>query len=112
MKTMLQFAAGAALAIALASTATRADDTGFASAHDWVKTGGRTCLADHAHSGSGDGATKDRAKAAAIRSWISFTALEYGSDWARYSSSVAQSVKYTKAETGWTAVVEGRPCRR
>lgn len=112
MTAIARLAVGATLAAAFAATAAHADDTGFASAHDWVRTGGRTCFADHAHSGSGDGATKDRAKAAAIRSWISFTDLEYGSDWARYSSSVGQSIHYTKADSGWTAVVEGRPCRR
>ncbi len=88
-----------------------ADDTGFASSHDWVKVGGKTCFADHAHSGSGDGLTKAVARTAAIREWAGFTALEYGSVWARYSVSVAQRVAYTKAEKGWSATVEARPCR-
>lgn len=62
-----------------------ADETGFASMHSWRKERGIMCFADHFHSGSGNGQTKRAARRAAIKSWREFTALEYGSDWARFS---------------------------
>jgi hypothetical protein len=101
----------AAAALVLASTGSRADDTGFAYSHDLVKDGGRLCMKDHFHSGYGDGATKDAATRAAIKSWAEFTAFEYGTAWARYSLAKSRSTKYTKAEKGWSAAVDARPCR-
>jgi hypothetical protein len=90
----------------------RADDTGFASAHDLRKENGKLCMSDHSHSGFGTGATKAAARTAAIRAWADFTNLEYGSDWASYSASGSQKTNYVKEEKGWGANVEGRPCRR
>jgi hypothetical protein len=89
-----------------------ADETGFASSHDLAKQGGRLCMTDHAHAGSGAGSTKSAARAAAIRSWADFTNMEYGSSWASYSASGGQKVGYTKESSGWSATVEGRPCKR
>jgi hypothetical protein len=100
-----------AFASLLAAFAAHAEDTGFASSHDLRKEGGKTCMSEHAHFGSGDGATKDLARRAAIKSWFEYTAWEYGADWARWGKSASQSVKYTKAEKGWTADVESRPCK-
>jgi hypothetical protein len=88
-----------------------ADDTGLASSHTLRKEGGKTCFTDHYHSGSGDGATKDAARAVAARDWAGFVDFEYGSDWARFSRASSISVKYTKAEKGWTAWIEARPCK-
>jgi hypothetical protein len=89
-----------------------ADETGLASSHDLRKENGKLCMSDHAHSGYGTGSTKAAARAAAIRSWIDFTNLEYGSSWASYSASASQTTKYVKEEKGWGANVEGRPCRK
>lgn len=105
-----------ALALAIATTAVfplaaMADETGLASSHDLVKVGGRLCFADHWHSGAGDGATKEKARAVAIRSWADFVDLEYGSSWARFSVAAGARTTYTKAENGWSASVEARPCR-
>lgn len=88
-----------------------ADETGFAGSHTWRKEGGRTCFADHVHSGSGEGATKETARAVAARDWANFVNFEYGSDWARFSKASGVSVRYTKAEKGWTAWIDGRPCK-
>ena len=88
-----------------------ADDTGFASSHTLRKEGGRLCMADHAHTGSGTAATKPAAMAAAIRAWADFTNQEYGSDWARYGRAAGHVVRYTKEEKGWTATVDARPCK-
>ncbi len=88
-----------------------ADETGFASSHTLRKEGGKLCMADHFHSGMGDGATKPAARIAAAKAWADFVDFEYGSDWARFGRAASVSVKYTKAETGWTATIEARPCR-
>lgn len=96
---------------ALAAGSAFADDTGMAYSHDIVKSGGHSCFASHAHSGSGDGATKPAAMQAALKAWWEYTAGEYGSDWAHWGRSAGQKVTYTKAASGWTATVESRPCK-
>ena len=74
---------------------------------------GRTqCFDAHTHVGGADGRTKRAALKAAIREWQSFTAWEYGSAWASYKRAAGKTVEYIKAEAGWTARVEARPCRR
>lgn len=89
-----------------------ADDTGFAYSHTLRKERGRLCMADHWHSGSGEGRTKAAARRAAIRSWADFTNFEYGTVWARFSLAASQQTRYTKADNGWSAAVDARPCRR
>jgi hypothetical protein len=98
-------------ALSLAATAASADDTGLAYSHTLRKEGGRTCMADHYHSGSGEGRSKDAARASAVRSWIDFTNFEYGSTWARFGAAASPSAHYTKEASGWSAVVEARPCK-
>jgi hypothetical protein len=105
------FALVAAVAAVCSSAPAMADDTGFASSHTLRKEGGKLCFADHYHSGSGDGATKAAARVVAARDWAGFVDFEYGSDWARFSRASSVSVKYTKAEKGWTAWIEARPCK-
>jgi len=103
--------ASAAALLTATPTLVRADDTGFAYAHDLRKEGGRLCMADHWHSGSGSGRTKGAAQRAAIRSWADFTNFEYGTVWARYSRAASKSARYTKESSGWGATVDARPCR-
>ena len=88
-----------------------ADDTGFAASHTLRNEAGRKCFADHFHSGSGDGLTKQAAKSAAAKSWAEFTAFEYGTDWARFGRATGVSVRYTKLDKGWSATIDARPCR-
>jgi hypothetical protein len=97
--------------VSLAPLAAIADDTGLAYAHDLRKEGGRLCMTDHYHSGSGEGRTKEGARMAAIRSWADFTNFEYGSAWARFGVARSASTRYSKADRGWSAYVEARPCR-
>lgn len=93
-----------------AAGATRAEETGIAEIHAWVKVGRKTCLVDHFHSGSGSGATKAQAERQAIQAWTDFTAWEYGSPWGRYSISAGQ--KKSCEQTGsWSCFIEARPCR-
>jgi len=88
-----------------------ADDTGIAYSHSLRREGGRLCMADHWHSGSGQGRSKRLAQRAAIRSWAGFTNFEYGTVWAHYSRARSKSVRYTKEPSGWSAYIEARPCR-
>jgi hypothetical protein len=101
----------AIIATSAAAAGARADDTGFAYSHDLKKESGRTCFASHAHSGIGEAKTKDKAQAAALKSWYEYTAGEYGSDWARWGRSAGQSVSYTKTADGWSANISSRPCK-
>jgi hypothetical protein len=110
MRCTRRFAIAAAV-LAFGTASAAADDTGFATSHSMVKVGGKSCFADHAHSGSGDGKTKGVALQAALKSWWEYTAGEYGSDWARWGKSAGQVVKYTKTESGWSAYVQSRPCK-
>lgn len=84
-----------------------ADDTGFAYMHD---IRGR-CMTDHYHYGSGTGRTKAAAMRDAIGSWASFTALEYGSDWARWSKSAGKSASCSKDSGGFSCSISSRPCK-
>lgn len=106
-------AAAALLCVSTAMTApvAQAQDSGLASMHTLRKEGGKLCMADHFHAGSGEGATKAKARMAAIRSWADFTDFEYGRAWARFGRAASVTTRYTKAETGWSATVEARPCR-
>jgi len=102
----------AGLFVLVPFAAVYADDTGLAYSHTLRREGGGLCMADHFHSGSGEGHTKRTARRAAMRSWIDFTNFEYGSLWARFSRARSRSTRYTKTASGWSATVDARPCRR
>lgn len=89
-----------------------AQETGLSDMHEQRRERGKTCMTSHFHSGSGTGATKEAARAAAIRSWSDFTNFEYGPRWARFSNAASPTVSYTRESSGWSAAVEARPCRR
>ena len=86
-------------------------ETGIAKIHAWAKVGHKTCMLDHFHDGSGNGATRAQAERAAIRSWAEFTAWEYGNPWGRYSVAASKKVTCSQRSGGWSCVVEARPCR-
>jgi hypothetical protein len=90
-----------------------ADDNGLAGAiHDLRREGRKLCQVDHWHYGSGVGATKKAALADAVGSWQSFTALEYGTDWARFQKANSRNVSCSHAGGGSISCsIEGRPCR-
>ncbi len=96
---------------ALPAATSIADDTGFAASHDLRKEAGKTCMSEHAHSGTGEGKTKNAARQAALKEWYAYTAGEYGSDWALWGKSASQKTSYVKAAAGWSATVESRPCK-
>lgn len=91
-----------------------ADDTGLAtSLHAVRREHGKLCMSDHWHYGSsGTQRSKRLAKREAIRSWQNFTALEYGSDWARYYRAGSRKMRCSRSSGGYNCDVEARPCRR
>lgn len=96
----------------VAASQVKADDTGFASIHDLRRERGRLCMADHWHSGSGTGKSKRAAQRAAVGAWQDFTALEYGTDWARFSRARSKAVRCTRTgKRSYDCSVEARPCR-
>ncbi|MBY0226088.1 MAG: hypothetical protein K2Q28_09810 [Hyphomicrobium sp.] len=98
--------------LVVASAPVAADDNGLAGTiHDLRRESGRLCQVDHWHYGSGVGATKKLAMADAVGSWQSFTALEYGSDWARFQKAASRNVSCSKSSDGVSCSIEGRPCR-
>ena len=107
----------AVLLIALATGAVPltaiADETGFASIHNWRKEGDRICLSNHFHDGTGKGQHRKAAEVNAVASWASFTILEYGTTWGLYA--LAANKKITCAPNGgtsWFCDVTARPCKR
>jgi hypothetical protein len=99
------------LALAALIAPAFADQTGMAEMHSLRREGGRTCMSDHFHSGTSSGQrSRAAATAAAIRSWADFTALEYGSDWARYGKAASRSMRCRSSADGWGCDLEARPC--
>jgi hypothetical protein len=95
-----------------AAICARADDTGLASIHDWRREGGKVCMSEHFHDGSGNGNSRKAAEESAIRAWASFTDFEYGSIWASYTLSASKRMD-CKQNGGqdWSCSVSARPCR-
>jgi hypothetical protein len=89
----------------------QASETGVAGIHTWQRSGGRTCLVDHFHDGSGSGRTKAAAQAAAIRAWVDFTAWEYGSSWGRWGLAASKSVNCSGGPGNYSCSVSARACR-
>ncbi len=101
-----------ALAVLVATPAAHADETGLASIHDWrQEKGRRVCMSDHFHDGAGSAKTRKAAEAAAQRSWIDFTAFEYGSAWGSYKIAASKSLDCTEAGSRWSCVINARPCK-
>lgn len=88
-----------------------ADDSGLASIHAWRNVGGKTCFVDHTHEGSGSGPTQDAAMKEAVRSWQSFTDLEYGSVWASYANSISKTASCSKGSSTVTCQLSSIPCK-
>jgi hypothetical protein len=101
-----------ALLLLLPNRIALGQDTGLASLHDWVRIGGKTCMADHFHDGSGSGPTRGIAQAAAVRAWQDFTAWEYGGRWGSYGNAISRSVRCSGVRGYVSCSVSARPCRR
>ncbi|HEY7645026.1 MAG TPA: hypothetical protein VH858_08315 [Hyphomicrobiales bacterium] len=104
----------AALTVLLCAAvpAAKADETGLAGIHAIAyESGRRACMTDHFHDGSGTGKTRKAAEAAARNSWISFTAFEYGSDWASFALAASKTMNCTNSGDSWSCSTAARPCR-
>jgi hypothetical protein len=112
MRKLLVCAGVLAVASLLVSgSAVRAEESGLAGMHEWVRAGGRTCMADHYHDGSGSGRTRGAAQAAAIRAWSDFTAWEYGNSWGHYSAAAGKSMSCSGSRGSFSCSTSARPCR-
>jgi hypothetical protein len=112
MRKLLVGAGALALAFFFVSgSAAHAEESGLAGMHEWVRVGGKTCMADHYHDGSGTGRTKSAAQRAAIGAWADFTAWEYGNAWGRYSLAVSKSMSCSGGRGNWSCSTSARPCR-
>jgi hypothetical protein len=92
----------------------KADETGLASIHDQrFESGRRVCMSEHFHDGTGTGATRKQAEAAARSSWADFTSFEYGSTWASYDLSGSKSMSCSQmGGNQWSCSTSARPCKR
>ncbi|MGE3711138.1 MAG: hypothetical protein AB7G35_15875 [Hyphomicrobiaceae bacterium] len=79
--------------------------------HDQRREGGRWCMSDHFHYGTGTGSTRALAERDAIGSWAGFTAWEYGDSWGSWRLAASRSMKCEMGTTGWNCSNEARPCR-
>ena len=111
MRQALLCASALAFALIAAGGTAQAQSTGLDALHDKVRVGGRLCMADHFHDGSGSGSTRGAATNAAIRSWIDFTAWEYGSRWGSWGASVSKRVSCSGGPGNYNCSVSSRPCR-
>lgn len=111
MRKLLMAVAAAVVIVSAPSGAAFADETGIAVIHSWMKIGRKTCFVDHYHYGSGSGPTQAHARAAAVRSWIWPTALEYGSSWGDYRLAAGRTMKCTRSGPLWTCDTQARACR-
>jgi len=90
-----------------------ADETGFAGIHAWKKEKSRRiCMSEHFHDGSGLGKTRKEAEKAAKRSWIEFTAFEYGTSWGSYKLAASKVMDCAETANRWSCMTRARPCKR
>ena len=100
-----------ALALVLGMPSGTVQAQGMDDLHSKVRVGGRLCMADHFHDGSGTGSTRARAQAAAIRAWIDFTAWEYGGRWGSYGAAISKSMSCSGGSGSYSCSTSARPCR-
>jgi hypothetical protein len=74
--------------------------------------GGRTCLLDHFHDGSGSGPTRAAAMRAPIGAWSDFTAFEYGGRWGSYGLAVSKRGGCSGGPGNVSCNASARPCLR
>lgn len=95
------------------ATATQA--AGLTFLHKIEQVGNRMCMVEHDHHGdSRPNASKEAAAFEAARAWSSFTALEYGREWADIRLSIDQHLKCSPvamhAGQGWQCKIRAKPC--
>lgn len=111
MHKFCRWTAAVGLALLGAGPGAHAQD-GLASLHAWIRIGGKTCMADHFHDGTGSGPTRGHAQVAAIRAWQDFTGWEYGRRWGSYGNAISKSLHCSGGRGNVSCSVSARPCRR
>lgn len=79
--------------------------------HSQRQEGGRICLVDHFHSGSGSGPTRQAAERDAAGSWSSFTAWEYGGNWGSWKLAASKTMNCSQTGGSWSCGSDARPCK-
>ena len=118
MKSILHTLAGAILLMlaGIGAPPAFAQSSGLDVIHTQMRLGNRICFVDHDHSYGGSGPTRRSALRAAITGWSSFTSLEYGAAWGRFSRAKNRSANCYKgglnARKRWYCDVVAVACRR
>ncbi len=69
-------------------------------------------MADHFHSNTGAGASKQAAEREAISAWQGFTSWEYGDHWGLWRHAGSKTLNCDKDGFGqWTCSADARPCQ-
>ena len=111
MKKSLALAGVLALVLGMPAGTVQAQGTGLDELHSKVRVGGRLCMADHFHDGSGSGPSRAAAQRAAIGAWVDFTAWEYGGRWGSYGAAVSKRMGCSGGPGNFSCSVSARPCR-
>ena len=106
---------GAVLSSALTGSAFMAPHSqaaGLEGLHRKIQVGNRLCMAGHKHHGTGSPApTREHALASATKHWGSFTALEYGDEWADFRIAHTPEVRCRQSgHAAWRCDVTASPC--
>ncbi len=105
------FMAAMVPAAVLLSAPAFAQVTGLDGLHNQARIGGKICMTEHEHYGEGTMGSRKGAEQAAMRSWASFTAWEYGAPWGRYNLAVGKSMDCAQSGSQWVCKTTARPCR-
>ncbi|MEZ5849304.1 MAG: hypothetical protein R3D68_01470 [Hyphomicrobiaceae bacterium] len=117
MRFLVCGAAFASALVGLAVYGTAAEAAGLDGLHGKVTEGNQLCMADHFHYGNGgEWNSRDKAVAAAARSWASLVVLEYGREWGEFARAGSQEMKCTPTDDDrggilWNCESKARPCR-
>lgn len=88
-------------------------DGGLVGLHALVRNGTKVCMADHYHDGYSSGEpSRKAAEVAAARSWVGFTAWEYGSAWGSFAMAESKKISCSGSGNSWSCSVSARPCRK
>jgi hypothetical protein len=111
MRTPVLTAVGALIGVTVLTVPALSQGAGLDGLHDKRQEGGRLCMSDHFHDGSGSGKTRKLAEADAARAWGEFTAWEYGGKWGSFRNAATKSMSCSDTGGSWSCSASARPCR-
>ncbi len=116
IKSVLKYFTIAGVSLFLLAPAAQAQSVGLDGLHSQVAYRGKVCFVDHEHSNGGSGPTRRAALRDAVGGWKSFTALEYGNEWGRFSLAKRRSGTCNKTSfsgnSKWSCTVTAVACRK